>query len=156
MLQPLAQSEVARRFVFVVDLGLDVVHGYRWNSASGKLEPGNTLVLEAGTDPRHLTFSADGKWGLLQTEKTSMLMALAYDSDEGRFAQPTPARTTSTIPGDWNGISYGAEVCLFVHLGGQLSPRLTPTRTRTPTARVRGLGSSPPEREGRVRLKQRA
>lgn len=87
-----------------------MIHGYKWDATTGKLELLHSLKFDAGTEPRHLVFSADGKWGLLQTEKTNLLMALAYDAETGQFSAPTKERTTLTIPGDWNGISSGAEV----------------------------------------------
>jgi 6-phosphogluconolactonase (cycloisomerase 2 family) len=47
--------------VFVVDLGLDMVHGYRWNDEEGRLEEGSSLKFDAGTTPRHMVFTPDGR-----------------------------------------------------------------------------------------------
>jgi 6-phosphogluconolactonase len=44
-------------------------------------------------------------------------MALEYDADKGVLSPATPARTTLTIPSDWNGISFVAEV--QVHPNGR-------------------------------------
>lgn len=79
-----------------VDLGADNVVTFDV-SAEGKLTVVSTFVTEPGYGPRHIRFSADGKYAYLLGELSSQLMVLTYNAD-GSF---TPLQVVSTIPADW-------------------------------------------------------
>lgn len=79
-----------------VDLGSDNVVTFDL-SAEGKLTVVNTFKTEAGYGPRHIRFSADGKYAYLLGELSSKLTVLTYNAD-GSF---TPLQVVSTIPADW-------------------------------------------------------
>ena len=96
-------------FIFVNDLGLDRVIGYRLDPASGEFEevPGAGTSTAAGAGPRHLVFSPDGGSVYVINELNSTLSAYAYDAATGVF---TERNTVSTLPEDFNGESYCADV----------------------------------------------
>lgn len=79
-----------------VDLGSDNVVTFDL-SDDGKLTVANTFVTEPGYGPRHIRFSADGKYAYLLGELSSKLTVMTYNAD-GSF---TPLQVVSTIPADW-------------------------------------------------------
>eukprot|EP00041_Stephanoeca_diplocostata_P021647 m.507120 g.507120 ORF g.507120 m.507120 type:complete len:452 (+) comp21878_c0_seq6:100-1455(+) len=128
--------------VFVVDLGLDRIHGYKWlpsppgapnhNSTSVTagfyLAEAHSLQLDINTTPRHMVFApafsghemqghaaANVEWALLLCEKTNLLMALPYIVATGVLG--SSVSTVSSVPSGWNGVSYGGEV--LVHPSGK-------------------------------------
>lgn len=59
------------KMLFVADLGADKVHAYRYtagNKTPFAADPAADLTLPAGSGPRHMTFSPDGKFAYLVTE----------------------------------------------------------------------------------------
>jgi 6-phosphogluconolactonase len=87
------------RFVFVPDLGLDKVLGYRFNSAAGTIAANHArdLATSPGAGPRHITFHSNGKWAYVINELDSTVIALRYDSRTGALTQ---IDTISTLPAD--------------------------------------------------------
>ena len=98
-----------QEFVYVTDLGLDRVHGYKWNARTGNVAALPPTTFEKGTAPRHMVFSRAGKFALLLTESTSLLIVLELDSKTGAL---TERSRTSILPPGWNGINHAAEVVL--------------------------------------------
>lgn len=69
------------RYLFVVDLGHDCIHGYRIDSAATQpLAPVSRLDVSAGMGPRHLRLSRDGERAWLMGEHDGSLLALRHDS----------------------------------------------------------------------------
>jgi 6-phosphogluconolactonase len=97
------------QFIFVNDLGLDRVFGYRLDLESGALEevPGAGTSTAAGAGPRHLAFSPDGGTVYVINELDSTLGAYSYDAATGALTERV---TVSTLPADFNGESYCAHV----------------------------------------------
>jgi 6-phosphogluconolactonase len=104
------------RFVFVVDLGLDEVVVYRFDSATGSLTPNDPpfAKLAPGAGPRHLVFHPNGKYAYVLNEVNSTVTALSYDSKSGSFST---LQTLSTIPKDFTAHNDTAEI--VVHPSGK-------------------------------------
>jgi 6-phosphogluconolactonase len=104
------------RFAFVVDLGLDEVVIYRFNSTTGSLTPNNPpfVKLDPGSGPRHLAFHPNGKFAYVLSEVKSTVTAFAYDAKNGSF---TTLQTLSTIPSDFTAHNDTAEI--VVHPSGK-------------------------------------
>ncbi|MEZ0446755.1 lactonase family protein [Cellulomonas sp. ICMP 17802] len=79
-------------FVLVVDLGTDEIRRYR--RIDGRLvEDGIAASLPAGTGPRHLTFSADGRLAYVVGELDVTVRVLAWSDGAGTLVQTLPATT---------------------------------------------------------------
>jgi 6-phosphogluconolactonase len=101
----------ANRFAFVCDLGLDKIMSYRFDAAAGKLTPNDPPFTEIkpGSGPRHLAFSANGRFAYLINEMASTINVFNYDATHGVLAE---MQTISTLPVDFKGSSTGAEIAI--------------------------------------------
>ena len=99
----------ANRFAVAADLGADKVMIYRFNPASGKLGTAQqpSAMLHPGAGPRHLTFHPNGKYLYVINELDSSLTTFRYDPAKGTL---TPFETVSTLPRDFVGTSYCADI----------------------------------------------
>jgi len=98
------------KFILSVDLGTDQVLSYRLDANMGALTPNTPAVAFAakpGSGPRHLAFHPNGRYAYLIHELNSTMTALTYDADKGTF---TEIETVPTLPADFKGESYCAEV----------------------------------------------
>ena len=89
---------------------------YRFDAASGKLTPNEPAFVKVapGSGPRHFAFHPGGRFGYVINEMANTVIALAYDADKGSL---TEIQTISTLPADFKGTSYTAEV--QVHPSGK-------------------------------------
>ncbi|MNW23459.1 6-phosphogluconolactonase [compost metagenome] len=96
-----------RRFLFVQDLGLDVIRSY-------KVE-GDKLVLHGetkthpGSGPRHLAFHPNGKYAFVINEVDSSVTTFAYDAEKGQL---TEVGNISTLPAGFEGENTTAEIAV--------------------------------------------
>ncbi len=99
----------ANRFAFVSDLGIDKVMIYRFDAATGKLEPHATPAagLKPGAGPRHFTFHPQGKYAYVINELDSTVTAFAYDPAKGSLRE---LQTVSTLPAGFSGESFCADI----------------------------------------------
>lgn len=81
--------------VLVCDLGLDRILVYRVGTDSGRLEalPQFDIITPAGTGPRHLDFSPDGRRLYVAGELSSTLVVYAYDAATGESEELQVADT---------------------------------------------------------------
>ncbi|WP_456825421.1 lactonase family protein [Cellulomonas sp. P5_E12] len=79
-------------FVLVVDLGTDEIRRYR-REAGRLVEDGIAATLPAGTGPRHLVFSADGRFAYVVGELDMTVRVLAWEDGAGTLVQTLPATT---------------------------------------------------------------
>lgn len=92
-----------QRFVFVVDLGIDKVIGYRLDEGKGALaesEQSVAFTTEAGNGPRHMCFHPNRRFAYLIHELRPLVTALSYDSDKGTFSE---IQVATTIPAHFKG-----------------------------------------------------
>lgn len=104
-------------FAFVADLGLDKVMIYAFDAKAGKITPNNAqpwAKVKAGAGPRHFAFHPDNRAAYVINELDSTMTVFAYDSDKGTLNE---LQTISTLPEDFGGTSYCAEV--RVHPNGK-------------------------------------
>jgi 6-phosphogluconolactonase len=108
----------ANRFALVADLGLDQVRVYQFNAERGSLTPNDPpfATIAPGSGPRHLAFHPDGHFVYVISEMANTISAFDYDSTRGTL---TGIQTISTIPADFHGTSYTAEV--QVHPSGKFA-----------------------------------
>jgi len=99
----------AQRHALVADLGIDKVMIYRFDRATGKLSPEKQpfAELKAGAGPRHLTLHPSGKYLFVINELDSTMTSFKYNELNGTL---TLIETVSTLPSDFTGTSYCADV----------------------------------------------
>lgn len=99
----------SQRHALAADLGIDKVMIYRFDQTTGKLSPGRQpwAPLQSGAGPRHLTLHPSGKYAYVINELDSTMTAFEYDGVNGTLA---PLDTVSTLPGNFSGTSYCADV----------------------------------------------
>ena len=97
------------RHALAADLGVDKVMIYRFDRATGKLSPAKQPFagLTAGAGPRHLALHPSGKYLYVIAELDSTMTSFQYNEINGTL---TPIETVSTLPGDFTGTSYCADV----------------------------------------------
>lgn len=87
------------KYIYVNDLGLNKVFIYGWDFEKGKLiDHGKALEFPAGSGPRHLAFSADGRFLYVLCELNATLHVFRRDGD----ADWQRVQVVSTISEDWN------------------------------------------------------
>jgi 6-phosphogluconolactonase len=97
------------RFVIVADLGLDRVYSYALDLGAAQLSPAQQpfASVAPGAGARHFKFSPDGRRGYVINEMGGSLTAFDYDAATGAL---TPFQTISTLPADFQGLKWCAEV----------------------------------------------
>jgi 6-phosphogluconolactonase len=108
--------DAENRFAFAADLGLDKVLIYRFDAASGKLTPNEPAFAKVapGSGPRHFAFHPSGRFAYVISEMANTVTAFTYDAEKGSL---TEIQVISTLPADFKGTSYTAEV--QVHPSGK-------------------------------------
>ena len=97
------------RHALAADLGIDKVMIYRFDRSTGKLTPGTQpwAELQRGAGPRHLKLHPSGKFLYVINELDSTMTAFSYNGKAGTLTQ---IETVSTLPSDFSGVSYCADV----------------------------------------------
>ncbi len=98
------------RFVYVADLGTDRVMIYQFDREQQKLVPAATPFFElpAGTGPRHMVFSANGKLLYVINELNNTVAVLQVAENGSLQLQ----QSISTLPANFTGPSNTADVHL--------------------------------------------
>ena len=101
----------SNRHALAVDLGIDKVMIYRFDSTTGKLRPGKQLSasLQPGAGPRHVAFHPNGQYVYVIAELDSTLTTFKYDEVRGTLLK---LGTVSTLPVDFTGENFCADVHL--------------------------------------------
>ena len=104
------------RHALVADLGIDELMVYQFEAATGKLQPGKqaSAAVHPGAGPRHLAFHPNGRYVYVINELDSSLTTFKYEAANGTLTQ---FETVSTLPRDFSGTSYCADV--HVSAGGR-------------------------------------
>jgi len=95
--------------LFVVDLGIDQVLKYNLDNTGGLSGDPEKVSFAAGAGPRHLAFHPSQPFAFVLHELDSTISTLRYDSLTGTLHL---LDSLSTIPGDYKGDSYPAEVAV--------------------------------------------
>lgn len=99
------------QYLFVSDLGLDIIRSYRINRELNKLEVHGDTALHAGAGPRHFTFHPDGKSAYVINEVDSTITSFTYDSATGTLHT---VDTVSTLPEDFKEENTCAEIATSI------------------------------------------
>ena len=104
------------RFVYVPDLGADLIAIYRMGQMKNKLrlEATQEVGLHDGAGPRHFDFDPDGRYLYLINELDSTIVAYGYDTETGSLSEISKV---STLPEDFNGNNLCADI--HIHPSGQ-------------------------------------
>jgi 6-phosphogluconolactonase len=99
----------ANRFAAAADLGLDEVLVYRFDADKQTLTPNDppSVAVAPGAGPRHFAFHPSGKFAYVINEIGNTITAFDYDAMGGVLKE---MQSISTLPADFNGTSYTAEV----------------------------------------------
>ncbi|MNB65920.1 6-phosphogluconolactonase [compost metagenome] len=97
------------RYLFVCDLGLDLIRGYRVDRDTLKLELHGDTKLHPGAGPRHFTFHPDGHSAYVINEVDSTITAFTYDAQKGQL---TLAETYPALPSDFKDENTCGEITL--------------------------------------------
>ncbi len=108
--------DLANRYAFAPDLGLDKILIYKLDLTHGKLIPNDEpwAQVKAGTGPRHFDFHPSRRYAYVINELDSTLIAFTYDETHGTLEE---IETVSTLPEDFSGTSHCAD--LHVHPSGK-------------------------------------
>jgi 6-phosphogluconolactonase len=93
------------KYLAVCDLGLDKVFLYAYNASSGISTTAKITECPPGSGPRHLSFSADGRYMYVLTELASTVLAYRYSGGETEFLQES-----STLPRGNGAVSTAAAI----------------------------------------------
>lgn len=118
------QSDPAGRFVLHIDLGLDQIFVWKFDSQKGLLTPNDpaSVTLPPGDGPRHFHFHPNGRWFYSIQEEGSTIVLFDYDAEKGRL---TSRQTISTLPPNFAGSNFCSEILVssdgrFVYAGNRL------------------------------------
>jgi 6-phosphogluconolactonase len=106
-----AAVDPSGRYALVPDLGADRVFIYALDRANHTLagDASRAYVAPPGSGPRHLVFSADGRFVWLLNELTAEVTTLRWDAQQGQL---TPVQTQQTSSASFDGTRSGAEIRL--------------------------------------------
>ncbi len=100
------------RYVLVPDFGADRVFVYRFDRATRALsaqDPENSFIAPPGSGPRHIVFSANGRFAYLITELSAQVMMFRWDASQGRL---TLMQTLPITSAAFQGVKSGAEIAM--------------------------------------------
>lgn len=98
------------RYVLAADLGIDKIMIYRLDVSKAELKPNEAQPFakqKPGSGPRHITFHPNGKRVYVINELANTVTVFDYDVGKGTL---TGKQTISTVPADFTGKSYTADV----------------------------------------------
>jgi 6-phosphogluconolactonase len=118
------QADPAGKFVLHVDLGLDQIFVWKFDSQKGQLTPGDahSVSLPPGDGPRHFHFHPNGRWFYSVQEEGSTVVLFDYNATTGQLSS---RQTISTLPPGFGGSNFCSEILVspdgkFVYAGNRL------------------------------------
>ena len=99
------------KYLCAVDLGIDKIMVYEFDSTTGKLHPSKhpEVNIRPGSGPRHMVFHQSGKFAYLINELSSDIVAYEYSSEEGKFNEIQYISTLPSVYKDFNN-------CAAIHI----------------------------------------
>jgi 6-phosphogluconolactonase len=95
--------------VLSADLGCDAVFVYRIDFAGHRLTEKKAITMTPGTGPRHMAFSADGRFVYVVGELSNTVEVMRWNDAEAGMDH---LQTLSTLPADYKEYSTTAEIRL--------------------------------------------
>ena len=118
------QADPTGAHVLHVDLGLDKIFVWKFDSDAGKLHPSDppSVSLPPGDGPRHFHFHPNGRWFYSIQEEGSTIVTFDYDSTTGGLSE---RQTISSLPPGTVGSNFCSEILVsndgrFVYAGNRL------------------------------------
>jgi 6-phosphogluconolactonase len=104
-----ARFDAAGKTLLVADLGIDELKIYHVSTNANPLKPDSQpfVKLPAGSGPRHLDFSADGRYLYVINELNSTISVLMKYGAEWKIVQ-----TIKTLPKEFDGENWCADIHL--------------------------------------------
>jgi len=98
-------------FLLAADLGIDKIMSYLVDRENKQLVPSDPpfTATAPGAGPRHLTFSADGKYVYVINELNSTISAYHYHAQSGALSE---FQTVSSLPLEFK----GSNTCADIHI----------------------------------------
>lgn len=106
--------DASGKYAFAPDLGIDKVMIYKVDADKAKLKSHGFAALKPGSGPRHFDFHPTYNYAYVISELSSTMTVFSYDDDKGKL---TELQTLSTLPANFQGTSYCADV--HVHPSGK-------------------------------------
>ncbi|MCR4842654.1 MAG: lactonase family protein [Eubacterium sp.] len=100
-----------QKFLCAVDNGLDCIKVYDLNRKTGAIELADNVHMPMDTAPRHMLFSADGKYAYVICELTSEIFVYEYTSD-GKAPNFEKIQTIASHDPDDHSASAGVEIMI--------------------------------------------
>jgi 6-phosphogluconolactonase len=99
------------RFLIVPDKGLDLVHVFTLDTATGKLVANKppSIAARSGSAPRHVVLHPAGRYAYVVNELDSTVTTYRFDEDRGTLE---PIQVIPTIPTTFTGNNTGAEIAV--------------------------------------------
>lgn len=99
------------RFLIVPDKGLDSVHVFTLDTATGKLVANTpaSVAARSGSAPRHVALHPTGPYAYVVNELDSTVTTYRFDDERGTLA---PLQVIPTIPTTFTGNNTGAEIAV--------------------------------------------
>lgn len=103
-------------FLFVSDLGIDKVKVYSIDYKGKKLtaQSNSDGIVNQGSGPRHFAMHGNSKFAYVINELSSTVTFFNYEISSGKL---TPIQTISTVPQDYDGTNYCADI--HIHPSGK-------------------------------------
>ncbi|KAG1143642.1 hypothetical protein G6F37_006016 [Rhizopus arrhizus] len=99
---------IAERYVFVNDLGCDLLAVHQFDKESGTLTPHTTFSFPTGTGPRHLKFAPNhNNFCYVLGELSNDIFMLEFDFEQGKFIE---IQRIHALPKDFKENNLGAEI----------------------------------------------
>jgi 6-phosphogluconolactonase len=142
------------RHVLHTSLGGDVIYQDSFDPGSGRLSPGNppAVSVKRNAGPRHLIFSADGKFVYLIDELDASIYVFPYDAVRGALGREK--QILSALPKGFAGKPWAADIHLtpdgrFLYASERTSSTLAAFRVDRGEGTLQPIGSFPTARQPR-------
>ena len=98
-----------KKYIVCNDLGTDKIYLYKYDgkSSNNVLTLSDSVAVQPGSGPRHITFSKDGKYAYLLQEINGQVTVFSYHDGHLKMLQET-----SMVPDDFDGESGAADIHL--------------------------------------------
>jgi 6-phosphogluconolactonase len=103
------RTDPSGKFALAMDLGMDQVVIYKFDSATGALTPHAPAKVNPGSGPRHLAYHPNGNWMYGIQELSNEVVAYNWDSSNGVL---TPIQTVKTLADGFKDPSTAAEIAV--------------------------------------------
>ena len=135
------------KFLFVPDLGIDLVMAYRFDHVTGAIvqhEAGGARVAP-GAGPRHIVFHPDGNFAYVVNELNSTVTAFRYNAGDGALES---IQSIATLPPAFTGENTTAEIVVhptgrFLYASNRGHDTIATFAIEPATGQLAALGHTP-------------